>query len=319
MTTSLEGRPTIFLHPASRPAARRGTTTAHGHHPINPRTHATVLRTRHRMARRGSAARPVTPTSVFQLPRPCSLWNMTSPTTPCGPTAGMPSAPRRLGRAHGSESNGAQRGAGRRQRCRQDHPAREPAVRGGCHRPQGQRRGRHHGRRRQRRGARPTDEHRGQRGTPRVPWARLHRAGLPRLGRVRSGRLQRRARLRRRGGGGRAGARADDRRRPAAAVPGRARHSAPRVHQQDGPLGGPLPRPAADPARTQRPTGGPAPVRDRPRRGSGRLCRSGERGGARLPPRPGFRRDPGAGRLSASASRPPAARCWRRWPISTTT
>ena len=78
------------------------------------------------------------------------------------------------------------------------------------------------------------------------------------------------------------------------------------VHQQDGPLGGPLSGPAADPARSQRPTGGPAPVCDRPRRGSGRLCRSGERGGARLPPRPGFRRDPGAGGVSgARADGPP--------------
>ena len=36
-------------------------------------------------------------------------------------------------------------------------------------------------------------------------------------------------------------------------------------------------------------------------------------------PRPGLRRHPGAGRVSASASRRPAARCWRRWPTSTTT
>ncbi len=85
---------------------------------------------------------------------------------------------------------------------------------------------------------------------------------------------------------------------PLAAVPGRARDPAPRVRQQDGPLRGPLPRPAADPARSQRAARGPAPVRDRPRRGSGRLCRPGQRGGPRLPARPCLRRHPGAGRLS---------------------
>ena len=72
-------------------------------------------------------------------------------------------------------------------------------------------------------------------------------------------------------------------------------------------------------ARSQRPAGGAAPVRDRPRRGPGRLRRPGQRGGARLPPRRALRRHPGAGRLSASASRPRGARCWRRWPTSTTT
>ena len=38
------------------------------------------------------------------------------------------------------------------------------------------------------------------------------------------------------------------------------------LHQQDGPLRGPLPRPAAEPAPSQRPPGGAAPVRHRPRR-----------------------------------------------------
>ena len=49
-----------------------------------------------------------------------------------------------------------------------------------------------------------------------------------------------------------------------------------------------LPRPAAELARSQRPTGGAAPVCDRPRRGSRRLRRSGQRGGARLPARSGL-------------------------------
>ena len=52
----------------------------------------------------------------------------------------------------------------------------------------------------------------------------------------------------------------------AAPLPRRARDSASDLHQQDGSLGGPLPRPAANAARPEHPAGRAAPVRDRPRR-----------------------------------------------------
>ena len=109
---------------------------------------------------RGPATRLVTRVVVFLLPRPASAWNMACPSQDRGRSR-RPQA--QSGRRHGGEDDGAECGPGRRQRRRQDDPAREHAVRRRRDRPQGQRRRRHHGRRQQRRGARPADEHRGQR------------------------------------------------------------------------------------------------------------------------------------------------------------
>ena len=175
-------------------------------------------------------------------------------------------AARRMpGRRHGSKDDGAECRLGRGQRFRQDHFAREHAVRVRAVGAR-QRGRRHHRGRCQRRVTGPADEHRDQRCRLRGPWPRLHHSRLSGIGRVRPGCLQRRTRLRRRAGGRRTRPGAPDQRGAVAPLPRRARDSASDLRQQDGSLGGPLPRPAANAARPEHPASRAAPVRDRPRR-----------------------------------------------------
>ena len=176
----------------------------------------------------------------------------------------------------------------------------------GADHPQRKGERRDHGRRRQCRGARAPDEHRDLGRLLQGARARLHRPRLPGLGRVHAGDLQRRAGLRCRRGRGRARAGADDRGGAAAPVPGRAQPPAPRLHQQDGPFRGALPRPPAEPAPALDPARGPAPVCDRPRRGSGRLHRPRDRAGLRLQAGRAVGPHPAAGGVSRARADGPA-------------
>ena len=118
--------------------------------------------------------------------------------------------------------------------------------------------------------------------------SRLHRAGSGRLQRADGGRPRRR-RLR-------AGAAEGADPGAAAALPRRSRHSAHRLHQQDGPAGRQRPRDAGGAARSLRAPAGAARNPDPRRREDQRLRRSGER--ARLPLDGG-----------AALATDPAARC----------